>query len=59
MFSCDFCGKRLATIEGLRSHAIAKHRDEMDANKALEADADREMFGDDVEAYGLENVGCK
>lgn len=22
-------------------------------------DADREMFGDDVEDYGLEDVGCK
>jgi hypothetical protein len=29
------------------------------APEVAAADADREMFGDDVEAYGLENVGCK
>jgi len=23
------------------------------------AEADREMFGDDIENYGLEDVGCK
>jgi hypothetical protein len=32
---------------------------EQERMDALEADADREMFGDDIEAYGLGNVGFK
>ena len=28
-------------------------------NEEVDADADREMFGDDIENFGLENVGNK
>lgn len=50
---CEFCGKVLRTLAGLKSHCVQKHAAEMDRDQDLmEAAAEdcmRDMYGADYD----------
>lgn len=46
-------------MQGYNGDTISESEWDAAERDAMERDADREMFGDEPEQYGLEDIGCK